>query len=47
MKRPIPVPTSIEQIDARTLGIGWSDGHASAYEVRGLRLACAASTSCG
>jgi DUF971 family protein len=41
MKRPIPVPTSIEQIDARTLGIGWSDGHASAYEVRGLRLACA------
>lgn len=41
MTRSVPVPRALQQIDERTLGIDWSDGHASAYEVRGLRLACA------
>src|SRR5882672_907946 len=41
MAHPIPVPRALSQIDSRTLGIEWSDGHKSEYEVRGLRLACA------
>lgn len=35
-----PTPTEIGQQDARTLRIGWSDGHLSLYDVRDLRLAC-------
>jgi ATP-binding protein involved in chromosome partitioning len=34
-------PRKLDQIDARTLGIEWSDGHRSEYDVRALRLACA------
>ena len=35
------IPTDIKQIDPCTLGIEWSDGHKSVYDVRALRLACA------
>jgi ATP-binding protein involved in chromosome partitioning len=38
--KPILAPRSIEQLDARTLGVVWNDGHASRYDVRDLRLAC-------
>jgi ATP-binding protein involved in chromosome partitioning len=34
------VPASIAQRGPRELGIGWTDGHQSVYEVRALRLAC-------
>jgi DUF971 family protein len=30
----------MKQMDARTLGIIWSDGHLARYTVRSLRLAC-------
>lgn len=33
-------PTRIEQSGPRELAITWSDGHASRYPVRELRLAC-------
>ena len=33
-------PTTLHQIDGRTLGIEWNDGHRSRYEVRDLRLSC-------
>ncbi len=33
-------PRRLHQVDARTLGVEWSDGHASRYAVRDLRLAC-------
>jgi len=33
-------PVEIVQKGPRTLGIRWSDGHESAYDVRSLRLAC-------
>ena len=36
-----PTPTRIAQKGPRELGISWSDGVESVYEVRGLRLACA------
>jgi ATP-binding protein involved in chromosome partitioning len=35
------VPTEIRQAGARQLAITWSDGIASEYDVRALRLACA------
>jgi ATP-binding protein involved in chromosome partitioning len=35
-----PIPTQIEQDGERHLAITWSDGRASRYEVRTLRLAC-------
>ena len=35
------VPTEIRQAGARRLAITWSDGIASEYDVRALRLACA------
>jgi DUF971 family protein len=38
---PGPSPTRIAQKGPRELGIEWSDGVESVYEVRGLRLACA------
>jgi ATP-binding protein involved in chromosome partitioning len=34
------VPSKIEQRDARTLSILWSDGVESLFDVRALRLAC-------
>ncbi len=34
------VPSKIEQRDARTLAILWSDGVESLFDVRALRLAC-------
>lgn len=40
MSRPIVAPREFFQADAATLGIVWSDGHASRYPVRFLRLAC-------
>ena len=33
-------PTKINQMDDRTLGITWSDGHASQYDVVFLRGEC-------
>jgi ATP-binding protein involved in chromosome partitioning len=30
----------MQQMDGRTLGIIWSDGHLSRYSVRNLRLEC-------
>ena len=33
-------PTGLRQMGAKTLGIQWSDGHASIYAVRRLRLEC-------
>ena len=33
-------PRKLFQADARTLGIEWTDGHTSRYDVRELRLAC-------
>jgi ATP-binding protein involved in chromosome partitioning len=36
-----PIPTQIAQKGPRELGIEWSDGIESVFEVRGLRLACA------
>lgn len=40
MAKPIVAPLELFQADARTLGVKWSDGHASRYDVRQLRLAC-------
>lgn len=37
---PDPTPTELKQVDARTLGIRWRDGHESVYDVRELRLHC-------
>ncbi|MFP6654112.1 MAG: DUF971 domain-containing protein [Myxococcota bacterium] len=34
------IPSKIEQRDARTLAIRWSDGVESLFDVRALRLAC-------
>jgi ATP-binding protein involved in chromosome partitioning len=34
-------PTAIAQDGPRTLAVTWADGHASRYDVRVLRLACA------
>ena len=34
-------PSAIRQAGPRTLEIVWGDGHASRYDVRDLRLACA------
>ena len=36
----IPTPTRFHQIDARTLGVDWSDGTEHVYVVRELRLRC-------
>jgi ATP-binding protein involved in chromosome partitioning len=36
-----PTPTRIAQKGPRELGIQWSDGVESVYQVRSLRLACA------
>lgn len=33
-------PTGLTQIDDKTLGINWSDGTATQYNVRDLRIAC-------
>ncbi len=33
-------PVAFRQAGPATLEIDWKDGHTSAYEVRGLRLAC-------
>jgi len=41
MARTNLAPRALKQIDGRTLGIEWSDGHQSEYDVRALRLACA------
>jgi ATP-binding protein involved in chromosome partitioning len=35
-----PWPVALRQMGPRTLGIEWSDGHASIYQVRRLRLEC-------
>jgi ATP-binding protein involved in chromosome partitioning len=34
------IPSKIEQRDARTLAIRWTDGVESLFDVRALRLAC-------
>ncbi len=39
-----PEPTQIFQVDAATLGVEWSDGRRSEYNVRKLRLACSCAT---
>jgi len=33
-------PTSLRQLGPQLLGISWSDGHESKYQVRNLRLSC-------
>ncbi|UCE87862.1 MAG: DUF971 domain-containing protein [Deltaproteobacteria bacterium] len=38
------LPTDIRQRGPRELAIDWSDGHASAFDVRALRLACGCAT---
>jgi|SoiMethySBSTD1v2_1073268.scaffolds.fasta_scaffold454386_2 ATP-binding protein involved in chromosome partitioning len=38
--KPAFAPRRFEQVDARTLGVEWTDGHQSRYVVRDLRLAC-------
>lgn len=35
-----PSPKDIKQVDAKTLGISWSDGHESVYPVKLLREKC-------
>ena len=37
---PGPVPTQLRQYGPKTLGVQWSDGHASLVNVRKLRLEC-------
>lgn len=34
------IPTEIRQLDPKTLGLLWTDGHESRYTVRKLRLEC-------
>jgi DUF971 family protein len=34
------LPLELKQLGASRLGIQWSDGHESLYQVRNLRLAC-------
>lgn len=36
----MPFPDTLNQIDHKTLGITWVDGHKSRYTVRTLRLEC-------
>ena len=38
--KQILAPLALNQIDAETLGIDWSDGHASRYRVFDLRVKC-------
>jgi DUF971 family protein len=38
--KPILAPRRLYQADGRTLGVEWTDGHFSRYDVRDLRLAC-------
>jgi ATP-binding protein involved in chromosome partitioning len=38
--KPVLAPRRLWQVDGRTLGVEWNDGHESRYEVRDLRLAC-------
>lgn len=38
--KPRHAPAHLFQIDRATLGVTWTDGHASRYVVRELRLAC-------
>lgn len=33
-------PTQLKQLDPTTLGIRWSDGHDSIFQVRNIRLDC-------
>ncbi len=33
-------PLELRQMDPKTLGIRWSDGHNSIFQVRNIRLAC-------
>ncbi len=40
MSQPAPTPTKIQQHDARTLAISWTDGVESRLDVRAVRLAC-------
>jgi DUF971 family protein len=35
-----PVPTELIQLSPFELGIAWSDGHQSRYQVRNIRLNC-------
>ena len=35
-----PLPSKVHQIDPKTLGIDWNDGHQSRFSVRSLRLHC-------
>ncbi len=37
-------PTQLKQLDPTTLGIRWSDGHDSIFQVRNIRLACHCAT---